>query len=514
MSPRSTRSSTQGGHNRTPANKKTPNKNKTTESPLTHTPNNTAQKRKSKTTKETTPKSTDSQQLTRQTSMDEYYTSAYGKQGIKRTHDNSTDTNKAQKVTQANKQAISGTGNTNNTQTSTINIGVNNPDNIETLDNDTIDPELQKVIDKEAGNENKQILAMLTLNTEHTLRQTKEISGLKQKVEANTQSISKVEITVQTLTERVDSIERHQTTDNGGDMQDILTWTTTLRQSMIRALGQIRVVGFQPTNKQHAEELADGFLRKVFDLMQNGAEPPAICKFWHVEKQGKEWAITIGADPNLAQIMLTWNSQLHRLFPAENNRNRSYIYINPEYCPQFRGANRKYILISRDIRAIIGGHTKIKSKPDSLSLQLCYKRTKNQDYKPMYSFTPKHGVSTDDTPIKYLDRRTQKDPIATAVLFRKSRGNRTPIDTDWLSKTIITADNTFAEQNPLLFPISARDGTVIGYRIITTDFTHGEELYGKLEDQLRDKRIEVTHFGKSSDDKPKHNEEQAKENKN
>ena len=90
---------------------------------------------------------------------------------------------------------------------------------------------------------------MLMLNTNHTVKQTREISGLKQKVEANTQSISKVEITLQTLTERVDSLERNQTSETGGDMQDILSWTYTLRQSMIRALRQIRVVVLQPTNK-------------------------------------------------------------------------------------------------------------------------------------------------------------------------------------------------------------------------------------------------------------------------
>ena len=56
--------------------------------------------------------------------------------------------NKALKLTQANKQIISGTGNTNNTLTSTVNIAPQSTDNAESVDTNVIDPEIQKVLDE------------------------------------------------------------------------------------------------------------------------------------------------------------------------------------------------------------------------------------------------------------------------------------------------------------------------------------------------------------------------------
>ena len=461
-------------------------------------------------------KSTSTQSPTRsqQFSMAEYC-SSYGVRLNKRNgeplipHD---DRNKVAKTVQVVEQTISGKGHKNITQTSSQRAKESDSDSDNEGKNEggkSLPPEIEGIVgDNNKDDQQTKILNLLIKNSTDTLKTRKNVGKMKTKIRENTIAITNVQIDVRTLSERVETLEQtgpKTAKDTSSLMEDVLKWTNLMRNSMNRALGQIRVVGFAPQNRVHAEELCYSFLEKLFQY-KTGAQPPPECKFMGHEKQGaKDWGIIIGADPSLVNTMITWNSELNRLWPLSSNRNKTYVYINPEMCPQLRSPNRKFILIGRDLRAVMGGHTRIKSKPDSLSLHLCYKQTKNEDFKSLYSFTPRHGVEIAATPIHYLPNPARNpDPIVTSVLFRKSRSGKNPLDKEWIENKLIEIEPEFRTHLPnLLTPIHAKDNYLIGFRVITGSFKEGEELYGKLVDIARANGIEVTHFGKSTDDKNK-----------
>ena len=492
-----TRSASQGGTNKTPQIKNTSAIKK---------------RRKAKSA------SAQSPTLTQQFSMAEYC-STYGiKPSQKRNADalDKDDRLKVARTVQISHQSVSGNGNNN------ITISAQNKQVIDSdSDSDSdgkekgknatkLHPEIETIVgDDNTDDKQTKILNLLIKNSTDTLKTRHDVGKMKAKIRENTQSITNVQVEVATLSSRVETLEQTGPQKTALDttilLEDVMKWTNTMRNGMTRALGQVRVVGFAPNSRAHAEDIARNFLEKLFQF-KTGRQPPEICKFMGMEKQGtKDWGIIIGVDPNLANTMITWNSELNQLWPLQSNRNKSYVYINPEMCPQLRTPNRKYILIGRDLRAVLGGYTKIKPKPDSLSLHLCYKQTKNEDFRSMYSFTPRHGVEIAATPICYLPNPARyPDPIVTAVLFRKSRAGKNPLSKDWIEDKLVEINADFRNQLPnLLTPIRAKDTFLIGYKINTGSFKEGEELFVKLIEPARSQGIEVTHFGKSSDDKDK-----------
>ena len=113
---------------------------------------------------------------------------------------------------------------------------------------------------------------------------------------------------------------------------------------------------------------------------------------------------------------------------------------------------------------------------------------------------PKHGVEIANTPIIYLDRKND-DVIAPTVLFRKSKHSKNPLDRKWVEEKLVETNEEYRAQLPNnLIPICAKDGTEIGYKFTTSDFKEGEEVFDALYEQARQEGVEITHFGKSSDD--------------
>ena len=467
-----------------------------------------------------------------QLKMTEYLSGWGVNKNGKKAAEGSEESNKSPKTTivsQSVKQTVTGSGNKNINMNSQIHNNLDEEDDKDSSDHESdddtihknndkdldksdtqLDPAIAEIVgdnfdklDKKAGDTQTQILKLLVTNTSATLQTRKDVNGMKRKIGANTRSIKKVRLDVKSLSSRVENLERHGARDSATAsseiMEKVLSWTNLVRNSMYRALGQIRVVGFTPTSRPSAEKLANMFLEKLFRF-KRGENPPDICRYVGFEPQGKEWAIIIGAEPNLVQTMINWNSELHKLWPKEGSRTNSSVFINPELPVQFRSTNRKYVLIGRDMRAILGGHTRIKSKPESLSLQLCYKKTRTDDFRARYSFTPKHGVEIANTPIIYLDRKND-DVIAPTVLFRKSKHSKNPLDRKWVEEKLVEANEEYRTQLPdNLIPICAKDGTEIGYKFTTSDFKEGEEVFDALYEQARQEGVEITHFGKSSDD--------------
>ena len=118
-----------------------------------------------------------------------------------------------------------------------------------------------------------------------------DVNGMKRKIGANTRSIKKVRLDVKSLSSRVENLERHGARDSATAsseiMEKVLSWTNLVRNSMYRALGQIRVVGFTPTSKPSAEKLANMFLDKLFRFKQGGPPPLTSADLWDLNRRAK-----------------------------------------------------------------------------------------------------------------------------------------------------------------------------------------------------------------------------------
>ena len=278
---------------------------------------------------------------------------------------------------------------------------------------------------------------------------------------------------------------------------DVVAWNNKLLADMRKAERHGRIFGLTPNTRQEAIEQLTDFMTKVYTVLGRGGVPK--YEFWSLERQSGTNApiVVFDANPNVVSFLPTLGSSMHRVFPSPQNRSKSLVYVQEEICGEFRPMRRRFHLLSRDMRAIDGGFTRIKAKPEALSLYLSFRRDKMSSFKAIYSYKPKYVEDpADKHPFKYHDNSVT-DYIALSVLFRPERYQRLNFDKQTLSELLNThAPECVIPINPGILDIKARDGTVIGYRIEFATLKQAEDLFEKCGKHLLRNGIETTHYGR------------------
>ena len=278
---------------------------------------------------------------------------------------------------------------------------------------------------------------------------------------------------------------------------DVVQWNNKLLADMRRAERHGRIFGLTPNNRQEAIEQLKDFMTRVYNVLGRGNIPK--YEFWSLERQSGTNApiVVFDANPDVISFLPTLGSNMHRVFPSPNNRNKSLVYVQEELCGEFRPMRRRFHLLSRDMRAIDGGYTRIKAKPEALSLYLSFRRDKMSAFRPIYSYKPKYVEDpADKHPFKYHDNSVT-DYIALSVLFRSERFQKLNFDKQRLRALLNThAPNSAITNNTIIHDIKARDGTVIGYRIEFATLKQAEDLFDKVGKHLLQNGIETTHYGR------------------
>ena len=278
---------------------------------------------------------------------------------------------------------------------------------------------------------------------------------------------------------------------------DVVAWNNKLLADMRKAERHGRIFGLTPNNRQEAIDQLDDFMTKVYNVLGRGNIPK--YSFWSLERQKGTNApiVVFDANPDVVSYLPTLGSSMYRVYPSAQNSQKSLVYVQEEVCGEFRPMRRRFHLLSRDMRAIDGGYTRIKARPEALSLYLSYRRDKLSAFKPIYSYKPKYAEDpADKHPLKYHDNSVT-DYIALSVLFRPERYQKLNFDKQRLSELLNKYAHGCSIPNiPGILDIRARDGTVIGYRIEFATLKQAEDLFEKCGNSLLQKGIETTHYGR------------------
>ena len=285
-------------------------------------------------------------------------------------------------------------------------------------------------------------------------------------------------------------------------VSDIVRWNNRLLNDIRKASRHGRIFGLNPANRSEASQALTDFMTKVYNGLNKGPIPP--YRLWALERKSgsNEPIVVFDANPEVVSFMPTLGSEMHKIYPSPQNAKKSLVYVQEENCVEFRPMRKRFNSLTRDMRALDAGFTRIKIKVEAMTMVLSYKKDKSGDFKPVYSYKPKYIEDpADKHPFRYLDSNNP-DYLAKTVLFRPSRNDRSKYDVNSIVQLLSQhAQDLSSQCKTNVMEFKAKDGTVIGYHIELNTLKAAEQLYDKCGPVFTELGIETSHYGNSYEKK-------------